>query len=354
MGELPGGGNRKPRTATPLAWRLLYLTCLGFIAWCFHSTKSATSQIAADVQFEITTLMETTAAFKETTTRSSGARDETKAAVTEAVEKSIAKVHSHLEGLPEHLAQAVASDVRGAVHKELAEMRAALAPTIEAAVQKELAAMRAALVPSVEASVQKELKALQKELKEREATTVKLLEDLAAKAAQPAAVAAGKPAAAAAVPAKAEAAAPVEAAPVEAAPVESTTHAALPLKEDAAPAAVAHAAATAATTATASTPDSADIAPASVATDSADVAPAASIADSADVAPAASVADSADVAPATETSLAVGATGDATQDSAAGAAGGAAGVVAAVGTHAEVDAAEEEASPPKAVEHEEP
>ena len=43
------GQRSEPRTATPLAWRLLYLCCFAIVAWSFHTTRAATSQIASEV-----------------------------------------------------------------------------------------------------------------------------------------------------------------------------------------------------------------------------------------------------------------------------------------------------------------
>mgnify|MGYP007078169378 CR=1 FL=1 len=45
---LPGGG-RKPRTATPFAWRLVFLGVAGLLLWSLYSTKSAYSTLSEQV-----------------------------------------------------------------------------------------------------------------------------------------------------------------------------------------------------------------------------------------------------------------------------------------------------------------
>ena len=89
------------------------------------------------VQGMLQGLLKEVKAMKETSSRAMTA-EAARPMIEEALESRLAKVTMRLDGLSEHIAQAVASDVRSATHKEVQALSDALAPTIEAAVRKEV------------------------------------------------------------------------------------------------------------------------------------------------------------------------------------------------------------------------
>ena len=134
--DLPGGG-KKPRTATPLAWRLVYLAVLSVVGWSFLSNRTASAAIATDVaatQGEIKAMhadvMALRSGYKAALTAES-----VHPIIQDALEQRLSKVATQIsEDMGAHVAKSVATAVGAATRSEL---EGAVA-TIEADMRKQL------------------------------------------------------------------------------------------------------------------------------------------------------------------------------------------------------------------------
>ena len=134
--DLPGGG-KKPRTATPLAWRLVYLGILSVVGWSFLSNRAASAAIATDVaatQGEIKAMhadvMALRSGYKAALTAES-----VHPIIQDALEQRLSKVATQIsEDMGAHVAKSVATAVGAATRSEL---EGAVA-TIEAGMRKQL------------------------------------------------------------------------------------------------------------------------------------------------------------------------------------------------------------------------
>lgn len=136
MSDLPGGG-KKPRTATPLAWRLVYLVVLSVVGWSFLSTRAASAAIATDVA---ATRDEIKAVHAEVMALRSGYKaaltaDSVRPMLEDALEQRLSRVATQIsEDMGAHVAKSVAAAVGAATRSELQ----GAVPTIEAGMRKQL------------------------------------------------------------------------------------------------------------------------------------------------------------------------------------------------------------------------
>jgi hypothetical protein len=134
--DLPGGG-KKPRTATPLAWRLVYLAVLSVFGWSFLSNRAASAAIATDVA---ATHGEIKAMHAEVMALRSGYKaaltaESVRPMLEDALEQRLSKVATQIsEDMGAHVAKSVATAVGAATRSEL---EGAVA-TIEAGMRKQL------------------------------------------------------------------------------------------------------------------------------------------------------------------------------------------------------------------------
>lgn len=153
--DLPGG-NKKPRSATPLAWRLVYLAVLSVVGWSFLSTRAASAQIAADVALTHDDLETLLAEVKAV---SSGYKTALTAAsarpiVEDALEQRLSKVATQIsEDMGAHVAKSVAAAVGSVTRTELEASTSGIAASIGAAMRKELLALEAKWEQTLEASL---------------------------------------------------------------------------------------------------------------------------------------------------------------------------------------------------------
>ena len=133
---MPGGG-KKPRTATPLAWRLVYLVVLSVVGWSFLSTRAASAAIATDVA---ATRDEIKAVHAEVMALRSGYKaaltaDSVRPMLEDALEQRLSRVATQIsEDMGAHVAKSVAAAVGAATRSELQ----GAVPTIEAGMRKQL------------------------------------------------------------------------------------------------------------------------------------------------------------------------------------------------------------------------
>lgn len=136
VSDLPGGG-KKPRTATPLAWRLVYLVVLSVVGWSFLSTRAASAAIATDVA---ATRDEIKAVHAEVMALRSGYKaaltaDSVRPMLEDALEQRLSRVATQIsEDMGAHVAKSVAAAVGAATRSELQ----GAVPTIEAGMRKQL------------------------------------------------------------------------------------------------------------------------------------------------------------------------------------------------------------------------
>jgi len=136
VSDLPGGG-KKPRTATPLAWRLVYLVVLSVVGWSFLSTRAASAAIATDVA---ATHDEIKAVHAEVMALRSGYKaaltaDSVRPMLEDALEQRLSRVATQIsEDMGAHVAKSVAAAVGAATRSELQ----GAVPTIEAGMRKQL------------------------------------------------------------------------------------------------------------------------------------------------------------------------------------------------------------------------
>ena len=134
--DLPGGG-KKPRTATPLAWRLVYLGILSVVGWSFLSNRAASAAIATDVA---ATHGEIKAMHADVMALRSGYQaaltaESVHPIIQDALEQRLSKVATQIsEDMGAHVAKSVATAVGAATRSEL---EGAVA-TIEAGMRKQL------------------------------------------------------------------------------------------------------------------------------------------------------------------------------------------------------------------------
>ena len=134
--DLPGGG-KKPRTATPLAWRLVYLAILSVVGWSFLSNRAASAAIATDVA---ATHGEIKAMHADVMALRSGYKaaltaESVHPIIQDALEQRLSKVATQIsEDMGAHVAKSVATAVGAATRSEL---EGAVA-TIEAGMRKQL------------------------------------------------------------------------------------------------------------------------------------------------------------------------------------------------------------------------
>ena len=149
--DLPGGG-KKPRSATPLAWRLLYLVGLTLVGWSLLSTRAASAQIATDVAAthgELTALLAEVKALRSGS-KSALTAESVRPMLEDALEQRLSKVATQIsEDMGAHVAKSVAAEVRSVTHAELESV----VPAIEAAMRKELQASETKWEQAFEASL---------------------------------------------------------------------------------------------------------------------------------------------------------------------------------------------------------
>jgi len=149
VSDLPGGG-KKPRTATPLAWRIVYLVVLSVIGWSFLSTRAASAQISTEVaatHHELKALLAEVNALRDGYKGALTASD-ARPMIEDALEQRLSKVATQIAtDMAAHVAQAVAAEVRSVTHTELGNV----APTIGAAMRKEVDAQQGKLDASLSA-----------------------------------------------------------------------------------------------------------------------------------------------------------------------------------------------------------
>ena len=119
--DLPGGG-KKPRTATLLAWRLVYLAILSMVGWSFLSNRAASAAIATDVaathgeiQAMHADVMALRSGYKAALTAES-----VHPIIQDALEQRLSKVATQIsEDMGAHVAKSVATAVGAATRSEL-------------------------------------------------------------------------------------------------------------------------------------------------------------------------------------------------------------------------------------------
>eukprot|EP00908_Phaeocystis_cordata_P025078 Transcript_7534.p1 GENE.Transcript_7534~~Transcript_7534.p1 ORF type:complete len:345 (-),score=113.56 Transcript_7534:161-1162(-) len=127
VSDLPGGG-KKPRTATPLAWRLVYLVIGSVIGWSFLSTRAASAAIATDLkQTHSENLMWHESLLDQIKSlrhidKSALTTESARSIIDEALAPRMSKMSLRLDGL-EQLLPAMQKDVEGLAPAVLAAMR---------------------------------------------------------------------------------------------------------------------------------------------------------------------------------------------------------------------------------------
>ena len=151
VSDLPGGG-KKPRTATPLAWRLVYLVVMSVLGWSFLSTRAASAAIATDVAAahgEIKAVLAEVVALRSGY-KAALTAESVRPMLEDALEQRLSKVATQIsEDMGAHVAKSVAAEVRSVTHAELESV----VPAIEAAMRKELQASETKWEQAFEASL---------------------------------------------------------------------------------------------------------------------------------------------------------------------------------------------------------
>ena len=136
VSDLPGGG-KKPRTATPLAWRLVYLVVMSVLGWSFLSTRAASAAIATDVAAahgEIKAVLAEVVALRSGY-KAALTAESVRPMLEDALEQRLSKVATQIsEDMGAHVAKSVAMAVGAATRTELE----GAVPTIDAAMRKQL------------------------------------------------------------------------------------------------------------------------------------------------------------------------------------------------------------------------
>ena len=136
VSDLPGGG-KKPRTATPLAWRLVYLVVMSVLGWSFLSTRAASAAIATDVAAahgEIKAVLAEVVALRSGY-KAALTAESVRPMLEDALEQRLSKVATQIsEDMGAHVAKSVAMAVGAATRTELEGAM----PTIDAAMRKQL------------------------------------------------------------------------------------------------------------------------------------------------------------------------------------------------------------------------
>ena len=139
--DLPGGG-RKPRTATPLAWRLLYLGGLAFVAWAFNSARTNQAAAASEmhtIHGDILKAVKDIASLNQIL--SSSVQEHTKQLAGVALASDMVKLSAKVDALQEQLAKPspVGPELRETMRKDLADGLSSMTGTIETLVQTQRA-----------------------------------------------------------------------------------------------------------------------------------------------------------------------------------------------------------------------
>ena len=129
VSDLPGGG-KKPRTATPLAWRLVYLVVLSVVGWSFLSTRAAITATQGEIKAVLAEVMALRSGYKAALTAESA-----RPMLEDALEQRLSRVATQIsEDMGAHVAKSVATAVGAATRSELE----GAVPTIEAGMRKQL------------------------------------------------------------------------------------------------------------------------------------------------------------------------------------------------------------------------
>ena len=129
VSDLPGGG-KKPRTATPLAWRLVYLVVLSVVGWSFLSTKAASTAMQGEIKAMLAEVVALRSGYKAALTAESA-----RPMLEDALEQRLSRVATQIsEDMGAHVAKSVATAVGEATRSELE----GAVPTIEAGMRKQL------------------------------------------------------------------------------------------------------------------------------------------------------------------------------------------------------------------------
>ena len=136
MGDLPGGG-RKPRAATPLAWRLLYLGGLAFIAWAFNSSRTSQTAAISEMHTIHGDILKT---VKDISSLNQILQEHTKQLAGVSLASDLVTLSAKVDALQEQLAKPAGPEtMRETMRKDLADGLLSITGTVETVVQKQRA-----------------------------------------------------------------------------------------------------------------------------------------------------------------------------------------------------------------------